>query len=364
VARQRNSENSGLPARWRLYHGAYYFHVPPGQEKFFDGKKQFRLGTTLPEAFAVWSKRMESKKECSTIGQLLTRYAIEEVPKKAPKTQRDAADHIVRLTAVFGEMALETIKPQHLYKYIDFRKEKKINANGRTEGGLAVAQREVKTLSGAFTKAVEWGLIDRHPFKHEIRMTGQKPRDRYIENWEIVECLALPTFRKSGSVLAIQAYIRIKLMTGMARSDLLRLTVSDLKDDGVHIQRHKTRKSSGKRTVYEMTPDLSRAIEQAKSARPVLSSFLFCNTKGQPYINEETGESSGWDSMWQRFMARILKETKVEAKFTEHDLRAKCASDAASLDQARALLSHADSRTTQSVYRRKPERVMPLGGVK
>lgn len=364
MARQRNSENSGLPARWRLYHGAYYFHVPPGQEKFFDGKKQFRLGTTLPEAFAVWSMRMESKKECSTIGQLLTRYAIEEVPKKAPKTQRDAADHIVRLTAVFGEMALETIKPQHLYKYIDFRKEKKINANGRTEGGLAVAQREVKTLSGAFTKAVEWGLIDRHPFKHEIRMTGQKPRDRYIEDWEIVECLALPTFRKSGSVLAIQAYIRIKLMTGMARSDLLRLTVSDLKDDGVHIQRHKTRKSSGKRTVYEMTPDLSRAIEQAKSARPVLSSYLFCNTKGQPYINEETGESSGWDSMWQRFMARILKETKVEAKFTEHDLRAKCASDAASLDQARALLSHADSRTTQSVYRRKPERVMPLGGVK
>ena len=67
--------------------------------------------------------------------------------------------------------------------------------------------------------------------------------------------------------------------------------------------------------------------------------------------------------MWQRFMERVLKETKVEEKFTEHDLRAKCASDAATLEHARALLSHADSRTTETIYRRKPERVQPLKGV-
>jgi hypothetical protein len=39
------------------------------------------------------------------------------------------------------------------------------------------------------------------------------------------------------------------------------------------------------------------------------------------------------------------------------DLRAKVASDAASLEKARALLQHADARTTARVYRRKPERV-------
>ena len=67
--------------------------------------------------------------------------------------------------------------------------------------------------------------------------------------------------------------------------------------------------------------------------------------------------------MWQRFMDRVLKETKVENHFTEHDLRAKCASDATTLEHARALLSHADVRTTDAIYRRKPERVKPLGGV-
>ena len=36
---------------------------------------------------------------------------------------------------------------------------------------------------------------------------------------------------------------------------------------------------------------------------------------------------------------------------------AKVASDAVSLEQARALLAHADSRTTDRIYRRKAERV-------
>ena len=64
--------------------------------------------------------------------------------------------------------------------------------------------------------------------------------------------------------------------------------------------------------------------------------------------------------MWQRFMARILKETKVEQRFTEHDLRAKCASDAVTLEHARALLARADGKLTERVYRHEPERVKPL----
>ena len=94
--------------------------------------------------------------------------------------------------------------------------------------------------------------------------------------------------------------------------------------------------------------------------RRVLSPFLFCTRRGKGYFNEATGLCSGWDSMWQRFMDRVLTETKVQERFTEHDLRAKCASDAGSLEHARALLAHADSRLTERVYRRKPERVKPL----
>jgi len=46
--------------------------------------------------------------------------------------------------------------------------------------------------------------------------------------------------------------------------------------------------------------------------------------------------------MWKRFMARLLKEAKIEDRFTEHDLRAKCASDAETLERAKQLLGHSD----------------------
>jgi hypothetical protein len=59
-------------------------------------------------------------------------------------------------------------------------------------------------------------------------------------------------------------------------------------------------------------------------------------------------------------MDRVLKDTNVKERFTEHDLRAKCASDADSLEHARSLLSHVDSAVTKRIYRRKPERVQPL----
>ena len=64
--------------------------------------------------------------------------------------------------------------------------------------------------------------------------------------------------------------------------------------------------------------------------------------------------------MWRGFITRVLAETKVETKFTEHDLRAKCASDVSTLEHARALLAHVDSRLTDRVYRRRPEFVAPL----
>jgi integrase len=189
-----------------------------------------------------------------------------------------------------------------------------------------------------------------------VRLEGEKPRNRYVEDWELQEVLALEPGRKAGSVRMIQAYLRLKLLTGLARSDLLRLRAGEhLRDDGIHVTRHKT----GKATIYEYSQVAERrhAVKLALAARSALSPFLFCKRDGKGYFDEATGECHGWDSMWQRFVDRVLKETKVKERFTEHDLRAKVGSDAASLERARALLQHADSRTTQRVYRRRPERV-------
>lgn len=347
MPRKRKAENRGLPARWRLVHGAYYYQVPPGLEHAWDEKKTFRLGKSLPEAYKTWADRVGNQDKIRTIGQLLDRYNLEVVPTKSKTTQAGNLIFIKTLRATFSDIPLTAIKPRHIYQYVEKRSAK------------ISARREIEVLSHAFTKAVQWGYLDRHPFIGEVRLDGEKPRNRYIENWELVEALALKPTRKSGSVLMIQAYMKIKLLTGLRRGDLLRLTMADIQDDGIHVTPSKTENTTGKRLVYDWSPELRLAVDEAKSVRPVLSPYLFCNRRGKSYVKED-GTANGWDSLWQRFMDRLLAETKITLRFTEHDLRAKCASDAATLEHAQQLLAHADGSTTKRVYRRKTEHIKPL----
>lgn len=344
MPKPRKSENKGLPKRWRFFHNAYYYRVPPGLEYLWDGKTTFRLGKTLPAAYRAWADRVEYNETAGTISELLDRYLLEVMPLKAPRTRINQIRIAEKLRQVFGNMKLLEIEPRHIYAYVSKRAAK------------VAAHREVEVLSHLFTKAVEWGYINRHPFKGEVRLQGEKPRTRYVTDEEVTACLSLKPRRKKDVVTVIQAYIRLKLLTGLRRGDLLRMKMTDEKEDGLHVNTHKT----GKPIIYEWSDELRAAVQLAKAARPTqLSQFLFCTRRGKGYMNEETGEPSGWASIWQRFMKRVMSETEVKERFTEHDLRAKTASDAENLEHARALLAHVESRTTQKFYRRKPEKVKP-----
>ncbi len=322
-----------MPARWQHTHGAFYYRVPPGLEALWDGKQRFRLGKTLPEAYRVWIERMGDPDRPRTIGQLLDRYALEVLPTKAPKTQREQGYALKPLRKVFGALPLAAIKPRHVYEYVDRRSAK------------TAAHREIEILSHAYTCAVRWGLLDRHPFKGEVRLTGEAPRTRYVtpEELERIKVLARP---------ALRAYIEVKVLTGLRRGDLLRLTASTLRDDGIHVTTRKT----GKALIITWTDALRAAVNAAKAARPRLSPYLWCTHKGEPYAAED-GSANAWDSLWARFMDKCVA-AGIE-RFHEHDLRAVAATAAGSMTHAQELLGHTDSRTTARVYRRGPTRVDP-----
>ena len=85
MARQRNKEHQGLPARWRWKDGAYRYLVPKGQEDQWDGKTEFRLGKTESEMYLTLAGRIAaSEGAIRTIGQLLDRYLYEVVPDHSP----------------------------------------------------------------------------------------------------------------------------------------------------------------------------------------------------------------------------------------------------------------------------------------
>jgi integrase len=357
MPRKRNPEHRGLPPRWRFYHGAYRYQVPPGLEHLWDGKRQFTLGRTLVEAYRTWAERVERAERITTVAQLLDRYALEVIPRKAARTQIDDLKRLPILRKLFGHANVRgDLKPHHIYEYVD-----------RNRHRLTAAHREVELLSHVFTMAVNWGLTDGHPWKgtgitlqRELR---PRPAERYVEDWEVIEALSLPPRRKRGSVLMCQAYVRVKLLTGLRKTDLLWLPAQH-SDGGLRVHPSKTRHSSGVRQLFSWNDALRAAVQLALAARPVdIGPWLFCNRYGRPLIRDDNVTNS-FDSQWGRFMNRCLRETHLEKRFAERDLRAKVATDAESLERAQALLGHADARLTKRVYIRRPQLVLPARGVK
>ena len=334
----RKPENRKLPARWRFKHGAYYYRVPESARSLWDGKSEYRLGTSAFEAYRVWADRVESMSELRSMADLLDRYAVEVVPGKAPKTQESNQISIRRLRPVFGDMPISAVKPRHAYQYRD-----KITR----KHGPASANRDLEVLSHGMSKAVEWGLIDRNPIKGQVRKNSLPRRERYIEDWELDEAL------KVASPM-LSAYIVLKLLTGLRRGDLLRLCMRDLQDEGIHVKTSKT----GKILVIRWTDELRRSVDAALRVRKKdIVPWLFCTRSGDCYVKSD-GSANGFDSLWQRFMRRVISETKVEVSFQEKDLRKKTASDMP-LELARSLLGHVSSTTTARHYRLKGDVVSP-----
>ena len=231
----------------------------------------------------------------------------------------DPALPLVRLRKVFATVPVTAIKPRHAYRYRD---------EVTRLHGPASANRDLEVLSHSQSKAVEWGYLDRNPIKGQVRKNPIRRRERYVEDWEVDQALIV-----AGPML--RAYVVVKLLTGLRRGDLLRLSVTDLREDGVHVRTSKTQKC----LVIGWSPELRDAITVALDARPKdTAPWVFCNRLGGCYLSAN-GTANGFDSLWQRFMQRVIQRTKVTERFQEKDLRKKTASDM-ELCLATRLLGH------------------------
>ena len=72
-------------------------------------------------------------------------------------------------------------------------------------------------------------------------------------------------FRSFGSVRVLQAYIRVKLLTGLRRNDLLMLRTTEVIDEGIRALPHKTARTTGRSVIVEWNDQviLRAAIDEA-----------------------------------------------------------------------------------------------------
>lgn len=322
---RRRSKDGHLPARMYLRSGRYYYVTTMG--------KWVGLSNLYPEAMRKYADLIDDHMVVITISNLIDRYMSEVAPTKAENTYKVQLRQSKYLKAAFGHMKPDQLNKRGVYKYIDERSKK----------APVGANREIALLSHMFKKAIRWGVADDNPCIG-VERNKEKPRERYIEDHEY---LAFKAF--AGDQIA--AYMDFKYATGLRRCDILRIRLDQFQDDGIHLTVSKT----NKRTVIDWSPNLHIAVDTVKALRTrVGSMYLFSTRNGMNYTDD------GFSSIWQRKMRKALEEGVLAERFTDHDIRAKTASDT-DLEHAQSLLGHASSTITNRVYRnRKAAHVVPL----
>ncbi|RYU56352.1 integrase [Methylolobus aquaticus] len=324
MGRKRNVDKH-LPRRVYLKHGAYYFVTPE--------QKWIRLGITEAEMHRALAQMLDDA-PFDRLNAVFDRYEREVLPTKAPRTQQDNRAELANLRLAFGHMRPSALKTKHVYAYLD--------ARGQT--ARVRANRERSLLSHVYKYAIRWGLVEHNPC---AGVMGHKetPRRRYVtdEDYLAVHQLASPI---------IQSTMEVAIITGMRQGDILSLQRHQLQDDGIHVTPAKTKDRTGRKQIFEWTPGLRAAINQALALpRRLATTWVIANTHGQPYTR------NGFKAMFGKLMTKALEDGLLQERFTFHDLRAKAGSEA---EDGMRLLGHQSPATTRRIYERKPDRVKPI----
>lgn len=334
---KRNKINQKLPSGWRYRLGAYRYRVPKNARHLWDDKSEFTLGKTLAEAHETFARRIGYEGSLNTISQLCERYALEVIPEKAKATQRSNRYSIERIRKAFADNAIAAIQPKHIYAYRDH--------TAKTESKKK-ANLDLEVLSHMFTKSIEWGARNDHPMtnKKVVKYTLETRKVSATKDDVLAFAETLP--RKW------QLYIALKIWTGRRKGELLRLKRQDLTAEGMAFTNNKAPYDQFVIAWEQETRDIVNELLQLPQG--ISSVYLFHTRTGQAYISED-GETSGFDSTWQRAMKKALASGAVKTRFTEHDLRKYRASDLQA-DQAQKLLRHTNAKQTKT-YRLKPDLV-------
>ena len=258
---------------------------------------------------------------------LAERYLTDCISDKSIAWQRDSKHRASILVKVFGKMLITEIKSHHVAEYLDKYPSK------------ASANQHIVLMSVMYEKALRWGWAEINPTKG-IRRNSIAQRDRYITDDEYMAI-------RGHAVPWLKAMMDLSYLTGMRCSDILKLRLADITPDGLYVQQKKT----GKKQVFEITPDLQSVIDFARSIdKPVQSLLLFSGRAGKPIGYSALNYS--WDK------ACALANVK-DAHF--HDLRAKSGTDAKrnGIDY-QALLGHTKrDMSDRYVKSREVDRVTP-----
>lgn len=319
VGRKRKSDKH-LPARVYHKHGQYYY-VARDAELARLGKRWNSLGSDLAAALHKYAGIVQPA--CGDdLHAVWLRYEATALQENAPRTQLDKRQYWTRyLQRVFGHCTPDEIRPVHIRQYLD------------SVGGRA-ANLHISLLQHMYGRAIEWEMATTNPCSG-VRRNPERARQVRISDDQMSAWI-------QHAPPVIKAYCVMQYATGLRKSDLLRLRLSDISDGRWHLVASKT----GKPLSFPVSSPVKAAIRYARQHRTSadgvesISDQLISRADGKPYT------ANGFDKAWKAYRSTFSGEG-----FAPNDLRKKHAVDfQRSGGDASSNLQHSSRQVTDKHY--------------
>jgi len=247
---------------------------------------------------------------------------------KRPSTYRRDRTNVRNLLAAFEGHYLSEITPKMVEEYKARRLERVSQAS---------VNREITCLKHMYTKAVEWGYVQRNPIKGVKRLKEPPGRLRYLTREEVTALLEACNSH-------LRPIVVMALNTGMRKGEILSLRWRDidLKNRRITLRNTKTneiRVIPINETLYRELLQLDRCDE---------GEYVFCNARGEPYGDVKKG------------FASALRKAGIK-DFRFHDLRHTFGShlvmQGVDLRTVQQLMGHKEIKMTMRYAHLSPEHV-------
>ncbi|WP_312122948.1 tyrosine-type recombinase/integrase [Kosakonia cowanii] len=334
--RRKNKEDAWMPPRVYLGRSAYEFHPKAGGNIRLCDKT-----STQAQVWAAWESLMNQRPDDSLFAGLIELFfKSADFFELAKETQKDYKKYSKKIIDVFGKMPSDSIKPEHVRKYLDKR-----GVKSRTQ-----ANREKAFMSRVYRWGFERGFVKGNPTKG-VKQFKETGRDRYITDEEY-------TALYSVAPNVVRAAMELAYLCCARQNDVLEMKKSQLMAEGILIKQSKTSVAQ----IKGWSDRLTAAIDMAK-ALPLNSGMSSLYIIHQPTGHKYTRD--GFNSRWRKAKeeARIAYP-HLSFDFTFHDLKAKGISDLqGNIYDKQAISGHKNVEQTAR-YDRKITVVPVVGGQK
>lgn len=348
VGRPR-TRRKDLPPGLHLDRFGNYFYRATKGERYFEPIGKVDREAAIKRWVKITGHR-DDPPEDGTVAEIIDDFVAEEIPRRlrlkklAPATADGYLALAPSVRAEFGAFKYART-PAESDRHDVLRTLDVDRYLRRFEGkrGAILANRRVAFLSIVFSWAPRAGICTYNPCLGAER------------NEEVARKNVLPDDRRD-QVLAVE-HLALRLMatlsslTTMRKTDIRLLLLSQVDETEIHVTPSKTKRKTGKKIDFAITPAVRAVLEEAKTlpGRKV-SLYVFPMRKGTPYT----------ESGLQSAMARERKKGLAGVTATFRDLRTtELNAIKRAGGNATEAAGHADKRTTERHYLDEPTKITP-----